>query len=914
MVLWWGPEFHFIYNDAYRPFLGDKHPALGKPGSQVWGEVWQIIGGPLQSVLDTGQSTYSQDELLPLNRRGYLEETYYSYSLSPLHDDAGAVRGVFTAVSDTTDGIIGARRLAALNEIGAVASRARHLPEALRMLTEVLGRCGPDVPFAAAFLREDGSGKMTPRVVSPAGGTDVTRAMLARWPVGDVMRSGQPVTISGLDGQYGSLPSGGWATSPTDAMVLPLTGDLGSAPIGAMVLAASAGRALDDGYASFLSLVAQQTAAVINSALAYESQRARAEELAELAGLRSYEARWRAALINSISEAFFVLDDDGAVVEINDAFAEVLGYGRDGVPYRPRYPWWPPPDRFPEAHARVAEAQEQMLRQSRGDFIAPMMHRDGHLLWVEATFNEIPDPDSGRRMVAGTLRDVTTEHYAGQRESALAAMGMLLARADNVDAAIAGAIGELRRLWRARRVLAVAWDGRPEPEVVSTDGAERWPDLPAGLRTSINALKDRPLLTPTTGDQASAGITLDYPGGLLALWLDLDPAVPYTAGDRTLLALLCGYLGPALHRLRQADEQRATVIAMQRAFLSPAQLPPGFAARYEPAAPPLEIGGDWYDVAELPDGRIGIVVGDCVGHALESAITMGQLRSACRAMLLQDVGPAQTLKAMDKFAAVIPGGMSSTVFCGVLEPRTGDLVYSSAGHPPPIVAQPGGEIRLLDEARSPALGVLPYIERSEARWHLRPRATLLLYTDGLVERRRARLDVGIAQAAEVLAAGRPDPVRDVADRLMTQLAPAAGYEDDIALLIYRYPGPLELRFPAGTDQLAPARADLRDWLGRCNLSVRTAQDVLIAAGEAVANAYEHGSGGASGQPITLTATATATDLYLTVTDRGRWKDSAPIPGAYRGHGLPLMRTLMTEVTVSPGQDGTMVAMRLRITP
>jgi anti-sigma regulatory factor (Ser/Thr protein kinase) len=283
-------------------------------------------------------------------------------------------------------------------------------------------------------------------------------------------------------------------------------------------------------------------------------------------------------------------------------------------------------------------------------------------------------------------------------------------------------------------------------------------------------------------------------------------------------------------------------------------------------------------------------------------------------MLLQDLGPAQTLSAMDKFAAAIPGGMSSTVFCGVLEPDTGDLVYSSAGHPPPIVAQPGGETRLLDEGRSPALGVRPTIDRHEARWHLRPRATLLLYTDGLVERRRVSLDVGIAQAGEVLAAGRPDAIRDVADRLMTRMAPAGGYEDDIALLLYRYPGPLELKFQAATDQLAPARAALRDWLGRCDLSVRTAQDVLIAVGEAVANAYEHGSGGASGDPISLTASATATDLYLTITDRGRWKDSAPVPGAYRGHGLPLMRALMTEVAVAPGPDGTTVDMRLRIAP
>jgi anti-sigma regulatory factor (Ser/Thr protein kinase) len=137
--------------------------------------------------------------------------------------------------------------------------------------------------------------------------------------------------------------------------------------------------------------------------------------------------------------------------------------------------------------------------------------------------------------------------------------------------------------------------------------------------------------------------------------------------------------------------------------------------------------------------------------------------------------------------------------------------------------------------------------------------------------------------------------------------------NDVARL-RRHPDPLELTFPAGTDQLAPARAALRGWLARCDLTPRAAQDALIAAGEALANAYEHGCGGASGLPISLTAVATATDVYLTVTDSGRWKEAALVPGAFRGHGLPLMRALMTEVTVIPAAAGTTVRMRLEITP
>src|ERR1700761_1150101 len=119
MIVWWDQEFRYFYNDAYLPLLGSKHPALGKPGEAVWTEIWDIIGPMLASVMASGQATWSEDLLLPMNRHGYWEETYWTYSYSPLHDDAGLVRGVFTAVSDTTERVIGERRLGALQGPGS---------------------------------------------------------------------------------------------------------------------------------------------------------------------------------------------------------------------------------------------------------------------------------------------------------------------------------------------------------------------------------------------------------------------------------------------------------------------------------------------------------------------------------------------------------------------------------------------------------------------------------------------------------------------------------------------------------------------------------------------------------------------------------------------------------------------------
>ena len=1334
MIVWWGPDLWFLYNDAYLPLMGTKHPALATPGEAVWPEIWGIIGPMLVSVMSSGQATWSEDLLLPMDRHGYWEETYWTYSYSPLHDDDGVVRGVFTAVSDTTERVIGERRLAALQDLGAQAGSARSVAEACQLVVTALERARQDVPFAAIYLRRPGSNDA---VLAASGPEQAARAPLpdgpGGWPVREVLSSGQPVTVSDVTARFGDLPAGGWSTPPTQAMVLPLVGETGGQPTGVIVLAASAGHALDEAYETFLGLVAQHTAALVNGAVAYQVQQRRAEELAELdrakttffsnishefrtpltlimgpveelrarlaaqdpatqdpvareeleviqrnglrlgklvntlldfsrieagrmearfepvdlaaftadlasvfrsameraglgfgvdcdglpaavyidremwekvvlnllsnalkftfdgtisvslraegthavlrvsdtgsgiaaaempqlferfhripnarsrsnegsgiglalvrelvglhggtitaqstegagttftvrlpfgheylpeenlaaagpelisavadpflaealrwlpgdqpdepalaadkvggpprrdpagrdpagrgalarvlladdnadmrgylqrllqpgyqvtavadgqealdavraqpfdlvisdvmmpgldglqligelrahsrapdlpvlllsaragqeaaiegleagaddylvkpfsaaellarvratvelARLRSHHARWRAALIHSLHEAFFLCDEAGRVIEINAAFTAILGYGPEGLPYASPYPWWPDQDADPEAQRQASEAFAQLMDRSNGGFQAPVTHRDGRRRWIAASFNEVQDPDSGRRMVVGSLRDITAEHYAGQREAALAAMGLLLSRADSLPEALQGALNELQRLWRARRVIAATWTGAETPSLTSAGPAGssvRWTELPAELREAIGKLRQRPLLTPTDATSPDVGISIEHPVGQLAIWIDVDPARPFTAEDRTLFALLAGYLGQALHRAHQTDQQRETALVLQRAILGPARLPPGFAARYEPAGRPLEVGGDWYDLVELPDGRIGIVVGDCVGHGLEAATVMGQLRSACRALLLQDASPAQTLSAMDRFSALVPGAYCSTVFCGILDQDTGQLTYSSAGHPPGILAHPDGRVELLHDGRSFPLAVQREARRSDATCFLPGRSALLLYTDGLVERRRVSIDEGMARAGAALRQGQDAGVEDLASRVMGDMAPPDGYEDDVALVLFRHPEPLDLTFPADRAQLTPVRAALRTWLGRTGVSGRTIQDVLVAAGEACANAIEHGHRDAPGQPIRLRAEATVSRLQLTVTDTGCWRATPPVADPLRGHGIALMRALVQQVTIEPGRAGTTVAMEVALAP
>jgi len=375
--------------------------------------------------------------------------------------------------------------------------------------------------------------------------------------------------------------------------------------------------------------------------------------------------------------------------------------------------------------------------------------------------------------------------------------------------------------------------------------------------------------------------------------------------------VLAGSLGQGLHRVHQHDQQRETALALQNAILGPA-VSSGFAVRYQPATRPLQVGGDWYDVVDLDDGRIALIVGDCVGHGLEAATIMGQLRSACRALLLEHPSPAAALTALDRFAARLPGARCTTAFCAVLSPDTGELVYSSAGHPPPILVQADRTMRLLEDARATPLG-LPYDQsRPEARDVMPPRATLLLYTDGLVERRREPLDAGIARAADLVQENRSTALDDLANEIMSGLAPSDGYQDDVALLLYRQPVPLEVELAADVSELASTRAALRGWLSRAGVGPDQSINVLIAAGEALANAIEHGHRNRTGGTIVLLVSAVADRLHITVTDAGSWKPPEPVASAHRGRGIALMRALMHDVTIQPLATGTTVHMHSRI--
>jgi anti-sigma regulatory factor (Ser/Thr protein kinase) len=348
-------------------------------------------------------------------------------------------------------------------------------------------------------------------------------------------------------------------------------------------------------------------------------------------------------------------------------------------------------------------------------------------------------------------------------------------------------------------------------------------------------------------------------------------------------------------------------------MLGPATLPGGFAVRYHPASRPLQVGGDWYDLVDLDDGRVALIVGDCVGHGLAAATVMGQLRSACRALLLERSSPSAALAGLDRFAARLPGARCTTAFCAVLTLQTGELVYTNAGHPPPIMVQADGTRSLLDGKHGLPLALRPDWSRPENRITMPARATLLLYTDGLVERRGSSIDDGMDRAADLVQEGRSQTLDEVADHLMSRLEPGGGYPDDVAMLLYRQPGPLAMEFTADVGHLAPSRAALRSWLTQAGVEPDQVVDVLIAAGEAVANAIEHGHRERPGGTVSLHATAVVDRLRVTVTDTGAWKAPREVADLNRGRGITLMRGLTEDLTIHSNDAGTTVHMYVRIT-
>ncbi len=302
-----GPEFVVLYNDAYIPILGRKHPgrALGRPGREAWAEIWHVIQPMLEGVRTTGQATWSDEQLLVIDRAGYLEEAYFTFSYSPIGIEAGRVDGVFATINISTERVIGERRLRTLRELAEHVSEARSPEEACRQAARTLSANPADVPFALMYQLDERrtratllgtagleeGGAASPRTLS------LTEEDPHGWPVARVAATGRMEVVTDVRARFGDLPGGPWDESPHSAVLLPIPQPGHKVPYGVLVMGVSPRRELDESYRSFFELTTEHVGSAVANALAYESERRRAEELSEL-------DRAKTAFFSNISHEF----------------------------------------------------------------------------------------------------------------------------------------------------------------------------------------------------------------------------------------------------------------------------------------------------------------------------------------------------------------------------------------------------------------------------------------------------------------------------------------------------------------------------------------------------------------------------------------------------------------------------------
>jgi signal transduction histidine kinase len=294
IVVWWDRRYYTqFYNDAYISFLGNKHPdSLGQSARRCWSEIWPVIGPMLEGVFDTGEATWSEDLLLILDRRLPREEGYFTFSYSPIRDDAGSVGGIFCACNETTARVLSERRLRTLRDLNQIAAQARTAEEACEVAARILADNPGDIPYALIYLVDSGAhhAKLAAATGLIAGDQAAplrvrlgeTSANSPGWPLEQVLATGMAQQVYDTAARFGALPGGLWPEPAVAARIVPIAAPGQTTPTGFLVAGLSPRRVSDDDYCSFLDLLASHLGTSVGNARAYQDERRRAEALAEI--------------------------------------------------------------------------------------------------------------------------------------------------------------------------------------------------------------------------------------------------------------------------------------------------------------------------------------------------------------------------------------------------------------------------------------------------------------------------------------------------------------------------------------------------------------------------------------------------------------------------------------------------------
>jgi serine phosphatase RsbU (regulator of sigma subunit)/anti-sigma regulatory factor (Ser/Thr protein kinase) len=389
----------------------------------------------------------------------------------------------------------------------------------------------------------------------------------------------------------------------------------------------------------------------------------------------------------------------------------------------------------------------------------------------------------------------------------------------------------------------------------------------------------------------------------LRRFTDADVELLQAVGDQMALAI----------QARTSIAERAAVVALQRSLM-PAYLPqvPGLsaAARYVPAEG-RALGGDWYDLFTLPNGQVCVAIGDVVGHGLRAAVVMGRLRSALRAYAFDGFTPDEVLARLHRKLQHFEPGEMATLLYATFDPSLERVALSSAGHLPPLVATlDGGTSSYVDIPPDPPLGVAPddLASRHTTTIEIPPGGVLCMYTDGLIERRHEPLDDGLARLQSTFVADDPD---ELCTSLMSTLVGSDEPRDDIAVIALRRDVPRAhnaIVVPAEPASLALVRLAMRRWLAGAGASAEDTDDLVVAVGEAAANAVKHAYGAQRGT-VEVHLDFAAGEAIARIRDTGSWRRARE---GNHGRGILLMERCSDDLRIAQSAAGTEVTLRRKL--
>jgi PAS domain S-box-containing protein len=614
------------------------------------------------------------------------------------------------------------------------------------------------------------------------------------------------------------------------------------------------------------------------------------------------------SILDTADEVIVRVDTDQRISFVSPAARRMLGWAPDELLGRAIADLVHPADR-----SRIGTAKLQATAEAEPRITFRAMQANGEWMWVNSVVRATRDPQGRVDGVQLVLRDVS----AAERASAelTAAERMLRTMLDAVDEGfiLETATGETFAMNRRARELlgplGVVRDRLPPGWKLLDSGG-----LPISATvgpTRVVLENDKPL---------SGTIHVERSDGS-RVWLAVDCRPLHRAGERQPFAALVGYADVTARaqssherqalQAEKALRREAEEIAQRlRSVFAPPRPPatPGvsLATLYIPAAE--GVSGDWHDAIPLPDGTLGLAIGDVTGHGIEAAAMMGTLRAALHAYALEMHEPSVVL---DRLNVVLmqAGARMASVLYAILDAEEGIVRFASAGHPPLLLIDPEGEVSFLRLGRSPLLGHEYPRERPQAIASLEPGSTLMMYTDGVLEGGCNSVDEALERlAASVAGAVGVDP-----QSLCTRVLPGSDpREDDAALLICRLDeigeAELILELEADPGQLPVLRRAVAGWLERLGVGRNEGFQLLLAADEAARNAVEHAYGLESGS-FAVGASCSDDIVTIRVSDAGQWR---PPGRRRRGRGIPLMRKLVDQMEIRDLRPGTEILLTQRV--